>query len=186
MCVDNIIHNIRNGILRIIPPERGVFNTDIPDGRWAGTQGIAKESWIYRKHEVGYNIIIVLQYLVEGADGAPGVEIAGDTFSPIRLVIYDEEPVPAGVANKNELGNRLLNQAGVANNNQFQVPNQQFRNVIGHVVDLPIVVPGGQNLNLNDPNDRNAFIIEVAAALNTLMPVADYYVRNRERLFQQR
>ena len=195
MAVREVISEIRVELLNLIPRESGCFSTDIPAGEWAHPQGKAWDSWICRCRmpdvPQGFNIVIVIQYLIGEDEEAKGMIMGGRTYNPIRLAIYDQGRVPgsasAGIG-KDALFANLLAKAKVTDSRKadyvFFPPQGEFGKTVGHVLDLCFVKKPNDRAPWNMPGDKAAFARVVKSALDDLMPIANCYVKYREELFR--
>ena len=122
------------------------------------------------------------------------ITLCGHVFRTVRLFIYDNKPAPRGMVLTapqqlvNRLRNHFFNEERAAYYVEPDAGRAEFANVVGHIIDLYIRGTNtGWNIGAGLTSDQlltasTGLVANVKAALRDLLPAAQYYVNNRNRV----
>ena len=191
------IQNLRKLVLQKMGPCNNRFSSDeVKKNLFAKHPNNQKrdsdtwESYLYKLNK----IFIILSFNV-GKCHDPALQtitLNGNNFLSVSLFIYDNNPIDIQTSKRNAC-NRLIEKINEvrSSNGIYDImtkPERIIRNQeqetkkVGHVLDLYIRNTGNTWDIGQDLNSADALVGKVAAALNDLLPVAQFYADNWENL----
>lgn len=185
--IEKTILYLRSRILQEMKQCTGKFSTDIPIKKQAKNTTGKKNTWesllferdtigIYLKFDIGARL-----------DDAQKITLHGNEFGAVRLALYDREKSEnfSIKIRKRDLFNKLGKLLSNEEIYRIENCNRNFQTLLGHVLVLHIK-DTGKNWSIPNTDQlekASADLVEkVVATLKHLLPVAEFYADNRDRL----